>query len=137
MQWIKWTILAAASCLPALALAEEPANKPENSNPRAVRVEVPVADRDQQDPRTALFEVKTKCEVTVTEALAGRAAAGPATASPVVASAAAAVSATRVLVRSHLLVLLSGLSPIAGLPLPNDRGNLVPPVTSVAAFGDQ
>jgi hypothetical protein len=56
MQWIKWTILAAASCLPALALAEEPANKPENPNPGVVRV--PAADRDQQDPRTRLFEVR-------------------------------------------------------------------------------
>jgi|SRR6185437_14027882 len=56
MQWIIRTILAAATCLPALALADEPANQPANPKPGVVRLRV--ADPNPQELPRALFEVK-------------------------------------------------------------------------------
>jgi hypothetical protein len=46
MQLIKWTLMAAAGCLPALALAEEPAKKPDKPDgPKiGLRIEVQTGD---------------------------------------------------------------------------------------------
>ena len=52
MQWIKWTLIAAAGCLPAMAFAEEPP-KPNNSAKIGLRIEVQTSD--EKKPYVLVF----------------------------------------------------------------------------------
>lgn len=55
IKWIKWAMTAAAGCLPALAIADEPA-KPENP-PRKIQVEVEKVDVGQPPDLRRLQEI--------------------------------------------------------------------------------